>query len=173
MKFFPTHLLIRRDRDLSTPHWNHILQIRPRVTGKTPHLLQNKALHRFTDDLVMAEILNSAYQFCTSSKEGGYLRHVFFFSWNVTTLLPDLGNKRQCNHYCKNKDLCGHDCCEYRRSYFTVCMRLLLCTFVHLCFVLFGSQDSLPSSLKVKWVWLWQRRGLQIRSPVSLPIWKT
>uniref|UniRef100_G3PSW6 Probable ATP-dependent DNA helicase HFM1 n=1 Tax=Gasterosteus aculeatus aculeatus TaxID=481459 RepID=G3PSW6_GASAC len=24
----------------------------------------------------------------------------------------DLGNKRQCNHYCKNKDLCGHDCCK-------------------------------------------------------------
>ncbi|XP_037315462.2 probable ATP-dependent DNA helicase HFM1 [Pungitius pungitius] len=24
----------------------------------------------------------------------------------------DLSNKRQCNHYCKNKDLCGHDCCK-------------------------------------------------------------
>ncbi|XP_070775191.1 probable ATP-dependent DNA helicase HFM1 [Enoplosus armatus] len=24
----------------------------------------------------------------------------------------DLGNKRQCNHFCKNKDLCGHDCCK-------------------------------------------------------------
>ncbi|XP_056276995.1 probable ATP-dependent DNA helicase HFM1 isoform X1 [Pseudoliparis swirei] len=22
------------------------------------------------------------------------------------------GNKRQCNHFCKNKDLCGHDCCK-------------------------------------------------------------
>ncbi|XP_076001011.1 putative ATP-dependent DNA helicase HFM1 [Genypterus blacodes] len=24
----------------------------------------------------------------------------------------DVGSKRQCNHYCKNKDLCGHDCCK-------------------------------------------------------------
>ncbi|XP_041697631.1 probable ATP-dependent DNA helicase HFM1 isoform X2 [Coregonus clupeaformis] len=24
---------------------------------------------------------------------------------------PDLG-KRQCNHFCKNKDQCGHDCCQ-------------------------------------------------------------
>ncbi|XP_059199855.1 probable ATP-dependent DNA helicase HFM1 [Centropristis striata] len=24
----------------------------------------------------------------------------------------DVGNKRQCNHFCKNKDLCGHDCCK-------------------------------------------------------------
>ncbi|XP_030258654.1 probable ATP-dependent DNA helicase HFM1 isoform X4 [Sparus aurata] len=24
----------------------------------------------------------------------------------------DLGNTRQCNHYCKNKELCGHDCCK-------------------------------------------------------------
>ncbi|XP_040000435.1 probable ATP-dependent DNA helicase HFM1 [Xiphias gladius] len=23
-----------------------------------------------------------------------------------------LGNKRKCNHFCKNKDLCGHDCCK-------------------------------------------------------------
>ncbi|XP_028448259.1 probable ATP-dependent DNA helicase HFM1 isoform X4 [Perca flavescens] len=22
------------------------------------------------------------------------------------------GNTRQCNHFCKNKDLCGHDCCK-------------------------------------------------------------
>ncbi|KAM6948757.1 LOW QUALITY PROTEIN: putative ATP-dependent DNA helicase HFM1 [Aplochiton taeniatus] len=27
------------------------------------------------------------------------------------TLQTDTG-KRQCNHYCKNKDLCGHDCCK-------------------------------------------------------------
>ncbi|XP_029380596.1 probable ATP-dependent DNA helicase HFM1 [Echeneis naucrates] len=24
----------------------------------------------------------------------------------------DFGNKRQCNHFCKNKDLCGHECCK-------------------------------------------------------------
>ncbi|XP_049454968.1 probable ATP-dependent DNA helicase HFM1 isoform X3 [Epinephelus fuscoguttatus] len=24
----------------------------------------------------------------------------------------DSANKRQCNHFCKNKDLCGHDCCK-------------------------------------------------------------
>ncbi|XP_042284250.1 probable ATP-dependent DNA helicase HFM1 isoform X1 [Thunnus maccoyii] len=24
----------------------------------------------------------------------------------------DVGNKRQCNHFCKNKDQCGHDCCK-------------------------------------------------------------
>ncbi|XP_028987993.1 probable ATP-dependent DNA helicase HFM1 isoform X2 [Betta splendens] len=24
----------------------------------------------------------------------------------------DQGNKRQCNHFCKSKDLCGHDCCK-------------------------------------------------------------
>uniref|UniRef100_UPI0037E94618 probable ATP-dependent DNA helicase HFM1 n=1 Tax=Semicossyphus pulcher TaxID=241346 RepID=UPI0037E94618 len=24
----------------------------------------------------------------------------------------DPGNKRQCNHFCKNKDQCGHDCCK-------------------------------------------------------------
>ncbi|XP_068605031.1 probable ATP-dependent DNA helicase HFM1 [Brachionichthys hirsutus] len=24
----------------------------------------------------------------------------------------DSGGTRQCNHYCKNKDLCGHDCCK-------------------------------------------------------------
>ncbi|XP_042353171.1 probable ATP-dependent DNA helicase HFM1 [Plectropomus leopardus] len=32
---------------------------------------------------------------------------------NVTTTTDqDSGNKRQCNHFCKNKDLCGHDCCK-------------------------------------------------------------
>ncbi|KAK7945331.1 hypothetical protein WMY93_001059 [Mugilogobius chulae] len=25
---------------------------------------------------------------------------------------PDLANKRECNHFCKNKDLCAHDCCK-------------------------------------------------------------
>ncbi|KAM9349950.1 putative ATP-dependent DNA helicase HFM1 [Symphorus nematophorus] len=25
---------------------------------------------------------------------------------------PGLGNTRQCNHFCKNKDLCAHDCCK-------------------------------------------------------------
>uniref|UniRef100_A0AAV2JNQ8 SEC63 domain-containing protein n=1 Tax=Knipowitschia caucasica TaxID=637954 RepID=A0AAV2JNQ8_KNICA len=24
----------------------------------------------------------------------------------------DSGNKRECNHFCKNKDLCAHDCCK-------------------------------------------------------------
>nr|XP_020471702.1 probable ATP-dependent DNA helicase HFM1 isoform X2 [Monopterus albus] len=24
----------------------------------------------------------------------------------------DLGSKRQCNHFCKNKERCGHDCCK-------------------------------------------------------------
>uniref|UniRef100_A0A3Q2ZXT9 Probable ATP-dependent DNA helicase HFM1 n=1 Tax=Kryptolebias marmoratus TaxID=37003 RepID=A0A3Q2ZXT9_KRYMA len=27
-------------------------------------------------------------------------------------LFSDSGNKRQCNHFCKNKNLCAHDCCE-------------------------------------------------------------
>ncbi|XP_070701535.1 probable ATP-dependent DNA helicase HFM1 [Pempheris klunzingeri] len=30
---------------------------------------------------------------------------------NVTSA-ADQGDKRQCNHFCKNKDLCGHDCCK-------------------------------------------------------------
>ncbi|XP_069568611.1 probable ATP-dependent DNA helicase HFM1 [Brachyistius frenatus] len=28
------------------------------------------------------------------------------------TSAQDQGNKRQCNHFCKNKNLCGHDCCK-------------------------------------------------------------
>ncbi|XP_050925720.1 probable ATP-dependent DNA helicase HFM1 [Lates calcarifer] len=31
---------------------------------------------------------------------------------NMTTSQSDLGDKRQCNHFCKNKDLCGHECCK-------------------------------------------------------------
>ncbi|XP_047188173.1 probable ATP-dependent DNA helicase HFM1 isoform X2 [Scophthalmus maximus] len=32
---------------------------------------------------------------------------------NATSVTDqDSGNKRQCNHFCKNKDLCGHDCCK-------------------------------------------------------------
>ncbi|XP_053293383.1 probable ATP-dependent DNA helicase HFM1 [Pleuronectes platessa] len=32
---------------------------------------------------------------------------------NTTSVTDrDSGNKRQCNHFCKNKDLCGHDCCK-------------------------------------------------------------
>lgn len=62
---------------------------------------------------------------------------MFFFSpySNVTALLTDLGNKRQCNHFCKNKDLCGHDCCEYNHSSFTVYVSLcaLMCLPASLC----------------------------------------
>ncbi|XP_034038430.1 probable ATP-dependent DNA helicase HFM1 [Thalassophryne amazonica] len=28
------------------------------------------------------------------------------------TSQSDLGSKRQCNHFCKNKELCGHECCK-------------------------------------------------------------
>ncbi|XP_065809388.1 probable ATP-dependent DNA helicase HFM1 [Labrus bergylta] len=28
------------------------------------------------------------------------------------TSFAEPGNKRQCNHFCKNKDLCAHDCCK-------------------------------------------------------------
>uniref|UniRef100_A0A3Q0SYV1 Probable ATP-dependent DNA helicase HFM1 n=1 Tax=Amphilophus citrinellus TaxID=61819 RepID=A0A3Q0SYV1_AMPCI len=38
--------------------------------------------------------------------------YIFFLFLNVA-LQFDLGSKRQCNHFCKNKDLCGHDCCKY------------------------------------------------------------
>ncbi|XP_029309816.1 probable ATP-dependent DNA helicase HFM1 [Cottoperca gobio] len=31
---------------------------------------------------------------------------------NDTSAVQDLDNKRQCNHFCRNKDLCGHDCCK-------------------------------------------------------------
>ncbi|XP_058487783.1 probable ATP-dependent DNA helicase HFM1 isoform X1 [Solea solea] len=32
---------------------------------------------------------------------------------NATSVTDqDSDNKRQCNHFCKNKDLCGHDCCK-------------------------------------------------------------
>ncbi|KAM3865988.1 putative ATP-dependent DNA helicase HFM1 [Diretmus argenteus] len=34
-----------------------------------------------------------------------------FLLSNVGTSQSDLV-KRQCNHFCKNKDLCGHDCCK-------------------------------------------------------------
>ncbi|XP_035525900.1 probable ATP-dependent DNA helicase HFM1 [Morone saxatilis] len=30
----------------------------------------------------------------------------------TSTTDTDLDNKRRCNHFCKNKDLCGHDCCK-------------------------------------------------------------
>ncbi|KAI3375127.1 hypothetical protein L3Q82_021643, partial [Scortum barcoo] len=33
-----------------------------------------------------------------------------------TTLWLYVGNKRQCNHFCKNKDLCGHDCYKVQRN---------------------------------------------------------
>ncbi|XP_041804440.1 probable ATP-dependent DNA helicase HFM1 [Chelmon rostratus] len=32
--------------------------------------------------------------------------------WENATSATDPGNTRQCNHFCKNKDLCGHDCCK-------------------------------------------------------------
>ncbi|KAA8587737.1 hypothetical protein FQN60_016599, partial [Etheostoma spectabile] len=42
-----------------------------------------------------------------------FIFEMFFILYsNVTTLQSDSGNKRQCNHFCKNKDLCGHDCCK-------------------------------------------------------------
>ncbi|XP_061654278.1 probable ATP-dependent DNA helicase HFM1 isoform X1 [Phyllopteryx taeniolatus] len=30
----------------------------------------------------------------------------------TSSIEQDGGNKRQCNHLCKNKDQCGHDCCK-------------------------------------------------------------
>ncbi|XP_027140746.1 probable ATP-dependent DNA helicase HFM1 isoform X2 [Larimichthys crocea] len=30
----------------------------------------------------------------------------------TSTSATDQGNTRQCNHFCKNKDHCGHDCCK-------------------------------------------------------------
>ncbi|XP_029686652.1 probable ATP-dependent DNA helicase HFM1 isoform X3 [Takifugu rubripes] len=30
----------------------------------------------------------------------------------VSTAAADQGNTRKCNHFCRNKDLCGHDCCK-------------------------------------------------------------
>ncbi|KAE8291121.1 putative ATP-dependent DNA helicase HFM1 [Larimichthys crocea] len=30
----------------------------------------------------------------------------------TSTSATDPGNTRQCNHFCKNKDHCGHDCCK-------------------------------------------------------------
>lgn len=37
---------------------------------------------------------------------------------NISSIKSDSGNTRQCNHFCKNKDLCGHDCCEYTQAFF-------------------------------------------------------
>ncbi|XP_033993207.1 probable ATP-dependent DNA helicase HFM1 [Trematomus bernacchii] len=31
---------------------------------------------------------------------------------SVSATDQDSGNKRQCNHFCRNKDLCGHECCK-------------------------------------------------------------
>lgn len=36
----------------------------------------------------------------------------------MSIIKSDLGVTRQCNHFCKNKDLCGHDCCESTVSLF-------------------------------------------------------
>uniref|UniRef100_A0A3Q3LBA5 Probable ATP-dependent DNA helicase HFM1 n=1 Tax=Mastacembelus armatus TaxID=205130 RepID=A0A3Q3LBA5_9TELE len=54
---------------------------------------------------------------------------VFLYS-NVVCLQIDLGNKRQCNHFCKNKDLCGHDCCEYHCTPYSV--HVCFCAYMHL-----------------------------------------
>uniref|UniRef100_A0A4W6FFG8 DNA 3'-5' helicase n=1 Tax=Lates calcarifer TaxID=8187 RepID=A0A4W6FFG8_LATCA len=46
------------------------------------------------------------------------------------TSATDQGDKRQCNHFCKNKDLCGHECCEYNLS-LSVCV--FMCIYVSNC----------------------------------------
>lgn len=40
----------------------------------------------------------------------------------------DLGNKRHCNHFCKNKAVCAHDCCEYDVFYESACAEVLPAT---------------------------------------------
>uniref|UniRef100_A0A3Q3LJC4 Probable ATP-dependent DNA helicase HFM1 n=1 Tax=Labrus bergylta TaxID=56723 RepID=A0A3Q3LJC4_9LABR len=38
--------------------------------------------------------------------------NVTFSHFKYNKQPSDSGNKRQCNHFCKNKDLCAHDCCK-------------------------------------------------------------
>lgn len=49
------------------------------------------------------------------------------FCVNMSTFKSDLGITRQCNHFCKNKDLCGHDCCEYVHSFFVCIYVTIVC----------------------------------------------
>lgn len=106
-----TYRMILLDRDRSsTLHQHHRLHIR------LQQLLQTKALHLVTDDFINAEIWLYVYRYTSmSSKTGWYL---FVFSPSNVTLQSDSGNKRQCNHFCKNKELCAHECCEYNHLSF-------------------------------------------------------
>lgn len=45
----------------------------------------------------------------------------------------DMGNKRHCNHFCKNKAFCAHDCCEYDAFYESVCAEVLPATACQQC----------------------------------------
>lgn len=40
---------------------------------------------------------------------------LFFFSNLGMTACKKPGN-RECNHHCKNKHTCGHDCCEFHKT---------------------------------------------------------
>uniref|UniRef100_A0A8D3A251 Probable ATP-dependent DNA helicase HFM1 n=1 Tax=Scophthalmus maximus TaxID=52904 RepID=A0A8D3A251_SCOMX len=57
--------------------------------------------------------------------------NMFCFSVKILQLTnQDSGNKRQCNHFCKNKDLCGHDCCVYNHR--SVSVSVSSCTLMYL-----------------------------------------
>lgn len=66
------------------------------------------------------------YHFC--SRPGYHIITDIWQGWNMTYCILMLslyryilvflcsnftsGNTRKCNHFCRNKDLCGHECCE-------------------------------------------------------------
>ncbi|KAM8849670.1 putative ATP-dependent DNA helicase HFM1 isoform 2-T5 [Spinachia spinachia] len=66
----------------------------------------NEILSNTAFDLTGQRPLHAALKPHSSDQAAGHRE-------NATSATDqDLGNKRQCNHYCKNKDLCGHDCCK-------------------------------------------------------------
>lgn len=63
------------------------------------------------------------------------------------------GNSRKCNHFCKNKDRCGHECCKYNHYFHLFLQFYYYLSLYNSGLHLFESIMQLPfvsSSFKVK-----------------------
>uniref|UniRef100_A0A3Q3W1T6 Probable ATP-dependent DNA helicase HFM1 n=1 Tax=Mola mola TaxID=94237 RepID=A0A3Q3W1T6_MOLML len=58
-----------------------------------------------------------------SSEYGKPWKYLCISHRNVSTVVKVV-TMQKCNHFCKNKDLCGHDCCEFNQTF---------SVFMHLC----------------------------------------
>lgn len=116
--------------------WNHYQQIRLQLTGRTAHLWEKRAVVALVQITFLCFIMIRFINMVFLLRQMHILFVDIFFSdfkFYIFFLLfkccfADMGNKRHCNHFCKNKAFCAHDCCEYDAFYESVCAEVLPAT---------------------------------------------